>query len=62
MREAVFRQLSLQFNYEEYAGAIVCGLVSVAVKCHGQSSAKGVLNAILGAANLVQHRFTQQIK
>lgn len=61
-KEHILRQLKYQFDYEEYAGAIICGIEGVAVKCHGKSSAKGMLNGIIGAAELVTNGFINQIK
>lgn len=58
----VFQSLHQQFDYEEYNGAIVCGIDCVAVKCHGQSSPKGLLRGIQTAIHLVQNNFIQQIK
>lgn len=51
-----------QFDYEEYPGAIICGVDCVAVKCHGQSSSKGFFRGIQGAVRLVQNGFIHQIK
>lgn len=61
-KEHIVRQLKYQFDYEEYSGAIICGIEGVAVKCHGKSSAKGMLNGIIGAAELVNNGFINQIK
>lgn len=60
--EKVLSHLLHHFDYEEYPGAIVCGIDSIAVKCHGQSTASGFFNAIIGAADLVKNDFIQQIK
>jgi glycerol-3-phosphate acyltransferase PlsX len=61
-RLSILRYLRHQFDYEEYHGAIVCGVDCVAVKCHGQSSSKGFLRGIQGAIQLVQNQFIDQIK
>jgi glycerol-3-phosphate acyltransferase PlsX len=61
-RKAILRYLHYQFDYEEYNGAIICGVDCVAVKCHGQSSAKGLFQGIQGAIQLVQNGFIDQIK
>ncbi|MFI5344329.1 MAG: phosphate acyltransferase PlsX [Chlamydiales bacterium] len=58
----VFESLRTQFDYEEYMGAIVCGVDGVVVKCHGSSSAKGMFNAIKGAVELVRNQFIDKIK
>lgn len=61
-KEKIFNYLKNQFDYEEYAGAILCGVDRVVVKCHGKTSPRGLLNGIVGAADLVKHGFIQQIK
>jgi phosphate acyltransferase len=60
--DQVLNDLQCYFNYAEYPGAIVCGVEGVVVKCHGNSSSKGMLNAIRGAINLVQKRLVHKIK
>ncbi len=59
---SILHDLRHQFDYEEYSGAIVCGVDCVAVKCHGKSSVKGLFNGIMGAISLVQNGFIRQIK
>lgn len=61
-KEVVFQALRSQFDYEEYMGAVVCGVDGVAVKCHGRSSARAMLNGIRGAVRLVEGRFLEQVK
>lgn len=61
-KESIFKYFKHQFDYDEYAGAIICGVDQVVVKCHGKSSTKGFLNGILGAADLVRSGFITQIK
>lgn len=59
---SILRHLHYQFDYEEYNGAIVCGVDRVAIKCHGQSSPKGLLRGIQEAIHLVHNNFIYQIK
>lgn len=61
-RKSILHCLQYQFDYEEYQGAIVCGVDCVVVKCHGQSSPKGFLRGIQGAIQLVQNGFINQVK
>ncbi|MCE2983817.1 MAG: phosphate acyltransferase PlsX [Parachlamydia sp.] len=61
-QEAVFRRLKDQFDYEEYSGAIICGVDGVVVKCHGKSTARAFLNGIKGAVKLVGSGFISQLK
>jgi phosphate acyltransferase len=60
--QTILRVLHEKFDYDEYNGAIICGVDCVAVKCHGQSSAKGLFQGIQGAIHLVQNGFIHQIK
>lgn len=59
---ASLQQMQGRFHYEEYAGAVVCGIDCVAVKCHGHSSAKGMFNAIKGTYTLIKERFISRLK
>lgn len=59
---AELKQLGKKFNHEEYPGAVICGINSVVVKCHGHSSETGMLNAIKGACNLIQGSFLEKLK
>lgn len=61
-KEAIISELRYDFDYEEYAGALICGIDSIAVKCHGASSIKGMFNGIKGAFELVKNGFLNQIK
>lgn len=61
-QNAVLRYLRYEFDYEEYSGAIICGIDAVVVKCHGKSSAQAMFNGIQGAVSLVQNEFINQLK
>lgn len=56
------KELEKLFNYEEYGGAILCGVDAVIIKCHGKTSHKGVVHGIRKAANLVQDHFLESLK
>lgn len=60
--ETILKAIHRQFDYEEYDGAILCGIDRVVVKCHGQSSPKGLFQGIKRAIELVQKGFLSQIK
>jgi glycerol-3-phosphate acyltransferase PlsX len=60
--QATVCSLQHQFKYEEYPGAIVCGVDGVIMKCHGHSSAKAFFNGIKGIISLVQNKLIGQIK
>ncbi len=54
--------LQRQFKYDEYPGAVVCGVEGIIMKCHGHSSSKAFLNGIKGIVSLVQNNLIEQIK
>lgn len=54
--------LERHFSYEEYPGAIVCGIDAVVMKCHGDASSKAMTNSILGTALLVENQLTTKIR
>lgn len=60
--DAILKSLHQQFDYEEYNGAVICGVENVVVKCHGQSSPKGLFRGIKAAIDLVQKGFIARIK
>lgn len=57
-----FEGMRSYFNYDEYPGAILCGVNGIVVKCHGNASTKAMYNGIMGAIGLVQQQFLTQIK
>ena len=61
-RDLIFKDLKYHFDYEEYTGAIICGVDGIVVKCHGRSSIKGFFNGIIGASELVKNGFISQLK
>lgn len=54
--------LQKHFSDTEYPGALLCGVDGLVMKCHGNSSAKTMLNTILAAIKLVRKNFLLQIK
>ncbi len=57
-----FRDLKSYFAYDEYPGAIVCGVEGLVIKCHGQSSVKAMLNSIKGAIHLINQNVISCMK
>lgn len=55
-------RLQKQFGYDEYPGAILCGVDGIVMKCHGYSTAKAMYSTIQGAAVLIQKGLLQKIK
>lgn len=54
--------LQKTFSYDEYPGAIVCGVDGLVIKCHGQATKKALKNSILGAINLLKRNLITQLK
>jgi glycerol-3-phosphate acyltransferase PlsX len=54
--------LRRHFSYDEYPGAIVCGIDAIVMKCHGEASARAMMNSILGTSVLVHNSLPTKIK
>lgn len=54
------QELQKNFNYNEYPGAILCGVDGLVIKCHGNSSPKALFNGIMGAVNLVRNEYMKK--
>lgn len=63
-RELLERVESLErrFDYEEYPGAVVCGVGGIVIKCHGAGSKRAMSKSIEEAAYLVRHSFVEKIR
>lgn len=57
-----FKDLKSYFNYQEYPGAIVCGVEGLVIKCHGNSSVKAMSSSINGAVHLVSQDLISRMK
>ncbi len=58
----IISTLRRRLRYDEYPGAILCGVEGIVMKCHGRSSALSLANSIKGAMRLSQHFFLEKIK
>lgn len=58
----ILDEMQRHFSYDEYPGAIVCGVDGVVVKCHGAATQKAMQNSIRGAMVLVRNRLLERIK
>lgn len=47
-------EVSKHFNYNEYPGAVVLGVDSLLIKCHGASSPKAIFHAIKGVCQILK--------
>jgi glycerol-3-phosphate acyltransferase PlsX len=56
------RDLSGHLHYAEYPGAILAGVQGIVIKCHGYSTPRAFLNAVVGAVQLVRSNFIQRIE
>jgi glycerol-3-phosphate acyltransferase PlsX len=57
-----FNDLKKLFNYDEYPGAIICGVDGIVIKIHGNASPKALLSSIIAAADCVQKKVLTLIK
>lgn len=55
-------EIKRQFRYEEYPGAILCGIDGLVMKCHGNSSPRAIFNAIKGVEHLLNNRLIERLK
>ncbi|HSX12599.1 MAG TPA: phosphate acyltransferase PlsX, partial [Rhabdochlamydiaceae bacterium] len=51
-----------RLRYDEYPGAILCGVDGIVMKCHGRSSPSSLVHSIKGAIRLYEHFFLEKIK
>ena len=57
-----FGEMKDHFNYDEYPGAIVCGVEGIVIKIHGGAAPKTMYNSILAAADAIQKEHLFHIK
>ncbi len=50
-----------RFDYAEYAGALLCGIEGIVIKCHGLSQPKTFKQSFLSAIHLKEHSFLEKI-
>ncbi|NGX53287.1 MAG: Phosphate acyltransferase [Candidatus Anoxychlamydiales bacterium] len=58
----VLRDLKKRLSHGEYPGAVLMGIKKLVIKCHGYSSIKGIISAIIGAIELVENNLIGSIK
>jgi glycerol-3-phosphate acyltransferase PlsX len=56
------QDLRRHFSYDEYPGAIVCGIDAIVMKCHGEASPRAMMNSILGTMVLLKNKLPAKIK
>ena len=57
-----FGEMKTHFNYNEYPGAIVCGVEGIVIKIHGGAAPKTMYNSILAAAQAVRKEHVGRLK
>ncbi len=60
--EKSLQDLNRHLHYEQYPGALIIGLQSLVIKCHGYSSPHAVMNAIRGAIEYSQNNLISSLK
>lgn len=59
--KGAFANLKKRVDYSEYGGAPLLGINGICLICHGGSSAKAVMNAVLVGVKLVEGGFNQHL-
>ncbi len=57
----LFTQVRNRFMYDEYPGALLCGVKGVVMKCHGAATVKAMFQSILGAKKAVENQLISQL-
>lgn len=60
--QEILTSLKRHFNYEEYPGAIICGIDGIVVKCHGAATEKAMQQSIRSALSLSKQGLLDKIK
>jgi glycerol-3-phosphate acyltransferase PlsX len=58
----ILSKLYHRLYYADHAGALLCGVGGIVVKCHGDTSPEAFKNGVRGALRLVSHDFLSRIK
>jgi glycerol-3-phosphate acyltransferase PlsX len=59
--QGAFATLEKKVDYSEYGGAPLLGINGICLICHGSSSAKAIMNAVLVAQKLAEGGFNQHL-
>lgn len=57
-----FRRLKKNYDWEEYGGVPLLGVNGVVIICHGKSSSKAILNAVLEAEKTIKGNVNEYIR
>ncbi len=61
-KEPQFTHLKQNLHYADYPGAVLLGVKGLVVKCHGYSTPKAILNAVLGTIDRVKKDFMKHFQ
>lgn len=62
LRDIPTSKLDTLFSKEEHPGALLLGVDGLVIKCHGNSSAKALFNAIKAAAHYLENDLIEKMK
>lgn len=60
--EKILHELRAKLHYTEHPGAMLCGLESLVIKCHGSSSPSSITHSIKSAIECLDTHFLEQFK
>ncbi len=58
----LLNQMQRHFSYDEYPGALVCGLEGIVIKCHGAATMRGMMQSIKGAMTLARNHLLDKMR
>lgn len=61
LMKPIFKSLKTKMDSSEYGGALFLGVNGISVKAHGNSSAKGIKNALKVANKFAEDRFVEKL-
>ena len=56
------KDLPKELNYAEYPGALMCGVRSLVIKCHGYSSGLAIYSGVRGAIKLIKEKLIEKME
>jgi phosphate acyltransferase len=60
--KGILGKMRQRLHFDEYPGAILCGINGIVIKCHSNSSPQSITTSITTAQRLVKHHFLEQIR
>lgn len=61
-KNSTINSLKKYLHYENYPGAVLCGIDSLVIKCHRYSSKKALIHAIKEGISLLENNFISSMK